>query len=262
MINVPQDRIEVEKLINQFPKDSIQMNIISKIDKSPIQFNYKSLKDLEFEVNLRASIINSSRKLLKSGMDFAVFRQTICNTDFWIRNNDGGFKLKQGIKASDAIEDIFLNGKKYSTECATAIVIIYYKAILDVYPKELFNETFKEITLMNWHYLDKNLSQIGLMNNLSADIPGDRRYFKNPDVNLTTPEWQGENVIDLGNGKYYGHGAGIDTADKIIEMLNENRKEGASVSAYLMDSAGNPKYRHLSEILNKYNAKSEVLIRT
>ena len=143
----------------------------------------------------------------------------------------------------------------YATECATAMVIIYYKALADVYPKELFDSVFSEITLMNWHYLDRNLYEIGQMNTISGDIPGDRRYFRNPEVDLATPEWQGENVIDLGNAKYYGHGVGIYPAESIIFLLNEQRKEGATISAYLMEEAGNPNYRKLSNIIMRYQSR-------
>jgi len=256
MIKVPQTRAEIDALINQFPQGSMQREIITKIDTSDLTYRYDSLTDLKFEVNMRANIINSAYALNNSGMDFAVFRDTKCNEEYWNRNSDGGFTLKQGVKASDAIADIFNNGRKYSTECATAMVIVYYKALLDIYPKALFDETFKTITLMNWHYLDANLSEIGQMNAQSDNIPGDRRYFKNPDVDFATPEWQGENTIDLGNGKYYGHGLGIYNAEQIISMLNENRKEGSTQSAFLMDVAGNPNYKRLSGILNRYQPRA------
>ena len=122
--------------------------VITKIDKSPVSFSYNSISELDFEVNLRVAIINASYGLYKSGIDFAVFRKTRCNEAYWNRNNDGGFSLKNGVSPSDAINDIFRNGRMYATECATAMVIIYYKALADVYPKELFDSVFSEITLI------------------------------------------------------------------------------------------------------------------
>jgi ubiquitin len=77
---------------------------------------------------------------------------------------------------------------------------------------------------MNWHY-DRDLGVV-YSQGPGDFFPGDCRYFKNPDVNPETPQWQGENVIDLNDGKYYGHGIGIRTADEIINALNERRKEG------------------------------------
>ena len=83
-------------------------------------------------------------------------------------------------------------------------------------------------------------------------LPGDCRYFNNPDVDPLTPEWQGQNAIDLSGGMYYGHGIGIKTADKIIEILNHNRIQDSTTSAYLMDMATRPGFMHLSFIYNKF----------
>ena len=77
---------------------------------------------------------------------------------------------------------------------------------------------------------------------------GDRGYFRNPDVNPKTPEWQGENVIVLPDSLYYGHGIGIADADDMIKALNSNRIAGAERSAYLLDMAGRPDYRQLASL--------------
>ena len=60
-------------------------------------------------------------------MGFATFRKSKCNLDFWNRTDEGGFVLKDGVKASEAIHDIFANSPKYATECATAMMIVYIK---------------------------------------------------------------------------------------------------------------------------------------
>lgn len=252
MINYPADRTDIDRLIFSYRQGSIERNILNTIDKGPKQYYYDSIDQLKFEVDYRKKIIEASLDLHKSKMDFAVFRETKCNPAYWDRINNGGFKLKKDVKASDAISDIFINGDQYATECATAMVIVYYKALLELYPEELFNTLFKDTILMNWSYINWNLREIGLLSNSNDYMPGDRRYFKNPEVNLKTPEWQGENVIDLGNGYYYGHGIGVHKADRIIAELNKNRKKDATVSAYLMDSLSIPNFKHLSNILTKY----------
>jgi len=244
MIRISGNLVPPETIFNQYSLNNIQKKIIAEMASSNKTYSYTTLDQLKFELDLRMSIINTARKLNASDFSFRVFPKSFCNMKFWTRTNEGGFLLKPNVNPSDAIEDIFKNGHKYGTECATAMVIIFYKAVLDVYPVKLFNTMFTNINLMNWHYVNRNL---GLKNysNLIDYFPGDCRYFKNPDVNPLTPQWQGENVIDLGNGTYYGHGIGIGTADMIIRALNRNRKIGATKSAYLMDSATRPDFKHL-----------------
>ena len=153
--------------------------------------------------------------------------------------------LKSGVKPSDAVRDIFENGSKYGTECATAMQIVYLKALLDVFPEETFNQMFENIYLMNWNGLSRYLRETGLMNKHTDYLPGDRRYFANPDVNPETMEWQGENTIDMGNGLYYGHGMGMHKPDVIIRELNSNRRKNAMREAYLVQAAGRPDFKRL-----------------
>lgn len=47
-------------------------------------------------------------------------------------------------------------------------------------------------------------------------VPGDLVYFKNPQVNPATIEWQGENTIYLGNFFFYGHGVGVKQKKKLF----------------------------------------------
>lgn len=236
-----------------FDANSMEMKIISILVSSSHRYYYDSLDQLKFELRLRREIIAASYELYKSGMGFAVFRKTKCNPAYWDRAQDGGFVMRNDVKASDAILDIFKNGSKYSTECATAMMIVYYKALLNVYPEDLFNKTFTKIELMNWHRIDRLLREVGSMAKRNDYLPADRRYFISPDVDPLTPHWQGENVIDLGNGLYYGHGIGIQNAEGIIKALNRNRIEGADESARLLDSAGRPDFKKLADVYLRYS---------
>ncbi|MGI5892912.1 MAG: protein-glutamine gamma-glutamyltransferase [Bacillota bacterium] len=251
MITVNNKPLEATDIMSEYPENSVERTIIKILSSSQQTYNYDSINQLRFELRLRREIINASNALYRSKISFKVFRDSICNPDYWARMNDGGFALKAGVKPSDAIRDIYINSHLYGTECATAMLIIYYKAILEVFPEDAFNRLFPNIYLMNWHRIERELREVGLMHRAEDYLPADRRYFANPDVNPETPHWQGENVIDLDNGLYYGHGIGKYGADTFIKVLNNNRKEGAERSAYLMDSAGRPNFKRLSYLYDQ-----------
>ena len=246
MITISGSEITSDSMAFQYKAGSIQRKSLDKLSSSSVTYMYDSLKQLEFELDMRTGIVNAAIELSKSKLAFRTFRKSMCNTDYWERSNEGGFLVKDGIKPSDAIRDIYKNSHKYGTECATAIVIVYYKALVGIYTEEQFNDIFQGIYLMNWGYLDSDLG-IRYYRSVSDILPGDCLYFKNPDVNPLTPEWQGENVIDLGNGTYYGHGIGIRNAEGVIEALNKQRKSEATQSAYLLNSATRPAFKLLAD---------------
>ncbi|WZL72533.1 protein-glutamine gamma-glutamyltransferase [Clostridiaceae bacterium 35-E11] len=252
MIQISGDMVNLENLTNMYSPDSVERKIIDILSLSSEVYTYSTLEELKFELDLRKNIVETSKQLNRSRFGFRIFRKSTCNSDYWKRTDEGGFLLKEGVTPADGIQDIFINSAKYATECATAIVIIYYKAILNIFPQSLFNEMFSTIYLMNWKDLDEDLG-IRYYKNLSDYLPGDCRYFKNPDVDPLTPEWQGENVIDLGEGRYYGHGIGIKTADGIIQSLNRHRKIGATESAYLLPSATRPAFKYLAKRYKKFS---------
>jgi protein-glutamine gamma-glutamyltransferase len=215
---------------------------------------------IEFEKNLREEICNAALSLSKSGLRFAVFANTVCNTEYWNRTNNGGFSLKAGAVPSRAVRDIFENGGLYSTECATAMEIVYYKAVLEVYDaydKGLFNKTFTSIYLMDWDIRDPLLMKVSRMEELKNGEQlqtGDRAYFSNPDHSPDLPQWQGENVIVLENNQYYGHGIGLADKSRIINSLNSKRRANSTQSAFLMNSAGRPDFHKLANVMYSENS--------
>ncbi len=236
------------ELLATLPSNGTEKQIVGILSASAARYDYDSADQLKFELRLRSEIVGAARSLDRSGMDFEIFRKSRCNPAYWNRTSEGGFVLKSGVSPSGAIRDIYRNGSRYATECATAMVIVYYGALLAVFGPNRFDRLFPRIELMNWHHLDRLLSDIGLMRKRPDYLAGDRRYFSNPDVDPLTPEWQGENVIDLNGKLYYGHGAGLMNADAMVRMLNENRTDGATESAYLMDSAGYPDFKNLADV--------------
>lgn len=234
-----------------FPSGSTEAQALSIMEKSDATYRFDTLEQLKFELKLRASIVNAAKELSRSNLAFRVFRKSKANPDYWYRTNEGGFRLQPDVSPYDAIRDIYKNSSLYGTECATAMVIVYYKALADILPEDLFNQLFPEIYLMNWQHLDRDLG-INRADRPADYLPGDARYFKNPDVDPLHPEWQGENVFDLGNGLYYGHGIGIADKEKIIDSLNSLRREGATRTAYLMDFAERPGFKQLHRKYEQY----------
>lgn len=240
-----------------FVPDTLQRDILKTLMDSSYTYRYESLKHLAAELKIRASTVTAARNLAHSGFKFKVFRDSFANSEYWRRTPEGGFELRGDVQPSDAIQDIYSNGSKYGTECATAMIIVLYKAMLDVMPTDTFNRLYSDIYLMNWKHIDRDLAIV--MRKESADLlPGDARYFMNPDVDPLTPEWQGENVYYLGGGRYYGHGIGIESADGIMRALNRHRKPNATRNAYLDDSVKRQDYLYLSRFLkNPISAASQ-----
>lgn len=229
-----------------YPADSVEGQILNTMKKSTAQYAYDNIKQLIFELRLRHEIVNAAALLYRSGLNFAVFLRSKCNESYWQRTPNGGFRLNSGANPAQAIRDIYENGSRYATECATAMVIVYYRALLEVFGELRFNELFPDIYLMNWHITDPLLRAVGTPKPAADQLLGDRGYFANPDVDPQTPQWQGENVIVMPGSLYYGHGIGMLSADRIIRALNQNRMDDAVRSAYLTDAVGRPDFKLLA----------------
>lgn len=233
-------------LQGDYTKDSVERQVLNAMRGSTAQYAYDSTQQLIFELRLRHEIVNAADLLYRSSLNFAVFQRSRCNEAYWDRTLNGGFQLKNKVNPAQAICDIYENGGEYATECATAMVIVYYKALLEVYGDTQFNKLFKDIYLMNWHVSDPLLSVVGTPKPAADKLLGDRGYFANPDVDPQTPQWQGENVIIMPGDLNYGHGVGMLTADQIIQNLNGNRVADATRSAYFTDSVGRPDFKLLT----------------
>ncbi|MDG4655782.1 protein-glutamine gamma-glutamyltransferase [Ectobacillus antri] len=209
-----------------------KQKILDEMTSNQEVYAYQTINQLAFDVQFRVSIILACIDLFNSGIQFRTFKYAYCNNTFWETTPLGGFRLKQGKLPAFAIRDIFKNGTKYGTECATAMIIVIYKALLDLYTEKTFNKLFADLLLYTWDY-DKDLKLV--TKNGGELLPGDLVYFKNPQVNPATIEWQGENTIYLNDNLFYGHGVGVKTKENIIVTLNTRRFPGAFLSAYLSD---------------------------
>lgn len=242
MIEILGSHLNQGTIDQQWVENPTTKKIVDTMRKSRAVYDFSSSEQLNFRLEMGTQIVTAARALNGSGVGFATFYTSRCNPQFWELTSDGGFRLNPGVAPSGALKDIFQNGRKYAFECATAMVIVMYRATLDSIGESAFNRYFSNLYLWDWEF-DENL---GLDWSVPVDyFPGDIRYFKNPDVNPLHMQWQGENVIDMGSGMFYGHGIGIRSAQAIIESLNRNRKPGSTESAYLMEEAGRPAFNEL-----------------
>lgn len=223
---------------------SAQKQIGQKLMDSRESFYYSSPHQFLFEVVMRSNIVSAAYAMRDSGAGFATFVNSRCNPQYWRRTAYGGFLLRPDVRPSDAITDIFINGKKYGFECTTAIMIMLYKAVLESVGTRMFNQLFNGLLLYSTEH-DEDLQIVAIP--AGSSMPGDIRYVKNPEHHPNTPQWQGENVIELGNGTVFGHGIGIGTIAEIIDVLNKKRAPGATVSAYLTREIIRPNYRLMAE---------------
>jgi protein-glutamine gamma-glutamyltransferase len=235
MITVGQKPIKLDEIIADYPSGSVEQSVLKLMDESDRTFDFDSISDLSFELKLRREIVNAAKELARSGLGFRVFRESYANKKYWDRRRDGGFALKSGVKASEGIRDIFENGDLYATECATAMMMIYYKALLAVFPEDAFNKMFPTIVLMNWHEIPYALREVGYLN-MRGFFPGDRRYFKNPS-NPATPEWQGKTSFPWATG-YTTATASVHIRKTPLSKLSTATAGGRHRSAYLMNAAG------------------------
>jgi protein-glutamine gamma-glutamyltransferase len=224
----------------------VEQEIYRRKRNSPTPFHYASLEALIFELRTRAAIIASARALERSGAVFEIFDKSQCNERYWRRTSNGGFELRPGVSPSEAIQDIYRNGRYYAFECATAIIIILYKAVLDMIGREAFDRSFGRLSLYSWNH-DADLKLITSKGKGEA-FPGDVQYFTNPQVNPLKMQYQGENVIVMPEGGYFGHGIGVTSAADIVSKLNRHRVPFATQSAYLLNEATYPDFEYLQSL--------------
>ena len=235
-------------LADEWGLNRVQREVVQRMAASGEEFVYPSPELLQFELKMRDHLVRSAIALYESGIAFSTFENSRANPVYWDRTELGGFRLRTGVPPSQGIINIFQEGRKYATECATAMVIILYHAVLQSIRREDFERMFADILLYDWRY-DQDLDL--QTTRTTTFLPGDILYFANPDHNPDKPQWQGENAVDLGRGMYYGHGAGIRDAESMIEFLNEQRRYGATRSAYLVPQATRPGFAYLFPYDNK-----------
>ncbi|MFM1653358.1 protein-glutamine gamma-glutamyltransferase [Brevibacillus sp. B_LB10_24] len=261
MIEISSSPVDSAALKSELRLNRLQARIVDRMAASRTTFSYDSLQQLQFELTLRNNIVNAAVALNDSGAAFTSYAESRCNPVYWHRTEYGGFQLRDGVRPSDAIRDIFTHGSRYAFECSTAMVILLYRAVLSTNGAESFDRLFPDILLYDWQY-GNNLKVTVLTTAETEVLPGDIVYFDNPDYDPETPEWQGENAVFFGRNTYYGHGIGITSAEEIIDSLNDQRRPGATRSAYLLDEVIRPDFVFLSQHATSAAAQSPLVRQT
>ncbi len=186
------------------------------------------------DTRLRAEMVAACHEMGRAKHAFSLIRDHHANPAFFsVRPEDGTFVLRAGVRASQALNDIFQNPRAYGFECATAMVIVYYRAMQRLLGDEDFDRVCADLVIGPWQQ-ENHLERSHIRGPRAAELgPADYTYIRNHDV---SPEgraggWQGENVIYLGDGLYYGHPFGVASADTIVQHLNDFRRSGATRSA-------------------------------
>lgn len=234
--------VHPQQLVNQWNLHPAQAEIVQHMAQSRDTYAYNRADELRFELMARGTIMDAAKAMSYSGARFTDFENSYCNPAYWELQPNGGFMLKQGVSPAAAIKDIFHNGHAYGFECAVAMIIVYYRAMIEILGERVFNQLFDNLYLWSWHQ-DTDLGLV--TRNYSSFIPGDVVYFNNPDVHPAHIESQGLNAVLLENELYFGHGMGIQPAREIIRKLNALRKPFSFRSAYLMRQATRPNFRYL-----------------
>lgn len=228
---------------------SVEKSIIQQMENSPISYSYNSVDELLFELKVRKNIIQSANEMNKSQAEFTIFEYARCNPRYWQLTRAGGFLLRPDVQPADAILDIFRNGSLYAFECATAIPLIYYHAILNSIGSYLFNSLFRNLYIYSWH-TDTDLGIITFYSN--HFLPGDVIYVNNPDFNRKTPQFRGVNAVLLNDGRLFGHGFNIRSSEEMIQILNEQREPGSYQSAYITKLVTRPSFKYLFRVASSY----------
>jgi protein-glutamine gamma-glutamyltransferase len=223
--------------------DSIEGIIVKRMQEGNVIYAFQTFEELRFELNFRKNIISSAVEMSKGEAKFNIFSNSRANPRYWKKTNAGGFLIRRGVNPSEAVRDIFINSSLYAFECATASIIILYDALLKLIGENRFNFHFQDLYLYSWH-LDGDYRIFTFRGNHL--LPGDIVYFNNPDYDPRTPWFRGLNAIDLGDGTYFGHGFGVWTREKMIEILNTKRKSSSEKSAHLTRIITRPIFKEMA----------------
>jgi protein-glutamine gamma-glutamyltransferase len=233
------------------PGDTVEIKRKNRVQKT-------RLGDERFnDIKLRTLIVKAAHGLAASGAVFSGSSETdAVNGKLWTMAYGGRIQARKFLRGgllgspANALNDIFKNGNKYGFECATAMMVIFHKAILEMVGSKEFDEMFTEpnyLRFFRWDLKDDDyLALEKITKKAGTLVPGTHYYFRNPDASEENSAFRGENVIYLGKNEagadlFYAHGIfGADqtyvvTRDEIMDTLRRLRKPGSRVEPHLLE---------------------------
>ena len=208
------------------------------------------------EVTLRVNIAQAARDLAASGANFsATASSDAVNPLLWTLGYGGRMQVRKFLadgtigSPAKAIRDIFSHGEHYGFECATAMMVIFHKAILETVGDAAFDAMFahpRNLTFFRWEVKDDDYLALEKIDKNGDQLTvGSHYYYKNPDASEENSAFAGENVIYLGveNGRrmFYGHGivgakgTYVVSEAELLASLRSLRRYGAATEPFRDD---------------------------
>lgn len=197
-------------------------------------------------VRIGAAMTSACEDMGRARHAFALLDDQSFSRTHWQQEGGGTFHVRDGVRPSQALRDVFAHPDAYRFECATALVLVHYKAMLELVGDDDFDRMCPRLRVGPWETDEAFVRHTRSEGDSAVEASEERRrhfragdygYIKNWDVSEKGARagWQGENVIALGDGRFYGHPFGVTTEDSIVQHLNTHRVEGAARPAGLLD---------------------------
>jgi hypothetical protein len=191
-------------------------------------------KKLADRVRVDAAVVRGCYLMAKAHHVYGIRSQVRVSTAYWEGTLQPGFyQVRQYVRGSDAVNDIFENPKQYRFGDSYATTIVYLKAMLDLLGPTDFDRVVPSLTIGPFSLTPfvTQMAEVTGNTGQNADAQlrselraGDESYFLNPSASDDAKKARSDEqyAIYLGDGKWYAHPFGITTEEAILEYLNRS----------------------------------------